>query len=267
MISCAPVTPFGRDGEEVPASGIGEAAALLDDSRLAHLEALAALIAGSFANLLAPVLGNVVLLEQDLPDNHPLRGRVAAMKEAAAAARGFAQRLVLLDPNRKPALRQVEARSLLHDCVQAMRGELSPAIAIECPPAEAPDLVRVDRQQIERAVVELGRNGQEAMGGSGTLRIELATVTGGRGRLGSGQWVRLSVRDHGRGLDPSQVERAFEPCVTSKVPGGGAGLGLSIVAAIVRQHGGLLQIESAPGRGTTWRFSCRPWRRTRRHER
>ena len=214
------------------------------------LEALAAQIAGSFANLLAPVLGNVILLEQDLPDGHPLRRRAAAIKEAAVAARAFAQRLAMLEPKRKLALRQVEAASLLRDCGLALRAELPPEIVIECPPAELPDVVRVDRQQIERALVELARNGQEAMDGAGTLRIDVSAVEAGPGQLATGRWVRLRVRDQGRGLDPSQVQRAFEPGATGKVPGGGAGLGLSIVAAIVRQHGGLLEVESSRGAGT-----------------
>lgn len=244
------MTPLGRDGGDSQGPDrAGGSTALFDDSRLAGLEALAALIAGSFANLLAPVLGNVILLEQDLPDDHPLRRRAAAIKEAALAARTFAQRLALLDPKRKLALRQVETASLLRDSVLALRAELPPEIVIECPPVELPDVVRVDRQQIERALVELARNGQEAMDGAGTLRLDASAVEGGLGQLATGRWVRLRVRDQGRGLDPSQVQRAFEPGATGKVPGGAAGLGLSIVAAIVRQHGGLLEVESARGAG------------------
>jgi two-component system cell cycle sensor histidine kinase/response regulator CckA len=228
----------------------GGSTVLLDDSRLAALEAVAALIAGGFANLLAPVLGNVILIEQDLPEDHPLRGRLAAIKEAAVAARTFAQRLAWLDPKRKLALRRVDTASLLSDCVRAMREELSPELVIDCPAVELPDLVQVDPQPIERAFVELARNGQEAMGGAGTLRIDVSAVEDGAGKLAGGRWVRLRVRDQGRGLDPSQVERLFEPCVTSKVPGGGAGMGLAIVAAIVRLHGGMIEVESSRAAGT-----------------
>jgi two-component system cell cycle sensor histidine kinase/response regulator CckA len=245
------VTPLGRDGEDVPGPDrAGGATILLDDGRRAGLEALAALIAESFADLLAPVLGNVTLLEEALPDGHPLRPRAAGIKEAAAAARAFAQRLALLDPKRQLALREVDSSALLRDCGAAVRDELPPEVVVDCAPTELADVVRVDRHQIARALVELARNGQEAMGGAGTLRIDVSPVEGGPGRLATGRWVRLRVRDGGCGMEAAKVERAFEPLVTSKVPAGLAGLGLPLVAATVRRHGGLLEVESWPGAGT-----------------
>jgi CheY-like chemotaxis protein len=245
------VISFGRDGDVHGRNRAPSPATPPEATRAAELEALAARVAGEFANLLAPVLGNVTLLEEELPDGHPLRGRVAAIREAAAAARGFAQRLALLDPKRKLSLHQVEIDTLVKRCLPAVREQLSPEVVLDVAPAGMPAFVRADGKHLEHALVELARNGQEAMPGAGTLGIEVAAVEGGVDNLPAGRWVRLRVRDSGRGMEPSVAARAFEPGVTTKVPGGGAGLGLPIVAAIVRQHGGFVEAESQPGVGTT----------------
>ena len=243
--------PFGRDGDVQGRDSAAGPRALPEAARSAELAALAASVAGEFANLLAPVLGNVTLLEEELTDGHPLRRRVAAIREAAAAARAFAQRLALLDPKRKLSLHPVGIEALVRGCLPMLREQLRPDVTLEVATLGGPDFVRADRKQLEHALVELARNGQAAMPGAGTLGIDVTAVEGGVDNLPAGRWVRLRVRDSGDGMEPSVVERAFEPGVTTKVPGGGAGLGLPIVAAIVRQHGGFVEAESQPGVGTT----------------
>jgi len=223
---------------------------------------LAARVAHDFANLLAPVLGNVALLEKELPEGHPLQQRLLGMREAALAGRAYAQRLALLDTRRKPSLHHIEIGAVVRGCLPALREQLRPGIVIEILPNPASDAgsnpasvasprVPVDARQIERALVELARNADDAMDGKGSLHIDIESVEGGTGDLPAGHWVRLRVRDTGRGMEPSLLAHAFEPFVTTKVPAGGFGLGLSVVAGIVRQHGGFVDAESRPGEGTT----------------
>jgi signal transduction histidine kinase len=69
--------------------------------------------------------------------------------------------------------------------------------------------------------------------------------------VGSTQGVKVFVQDRGTGMDESTRERMFEPFYTTKPPGQGTGLGLPLVAAIVREHGGTLRVDSRPGAGTT----------------
>jgi len=243
------VIPFGEDGDEEGRGG--SPVPVRSATRLAELEALAAHIGQEFANLLVPVLGGATMIEEEIPDGHPLRRRAEGIRDATVAARGFAWRLALLDGKRKLLLRQVEIGALVRECVPAMREHLRAGIAIDVAPGAEFDLVRVDRKQMEHALVELARNVEDALPGPGSLRIDFAAVEGGAGGLPAGRWVRLCARDSGRGMEPSLLEHAFEPFVTTKVPGGGAGLGLSVVASIVRQHGGLVGAESSPGAGTT----------------
>ena len=240
---------FGEDGDEEGRGGSPVPAR--SAARLAELETLAAHIGQEFANLLAPALGGATMIEEELPVGHPLRRRAESIRDAMVAARGFAWRLALLDGKRKLSLHQVEIGALLRECVPAMREHLRADIAIDVAPGAEIDLVRVDRKQMEHVLVELARNVEDALPGSGSLRIDFAAVEGGAGGLPAGRWLRLCVRDSGRGMEPSLLEHSFEPFVTTKVPGGGAGLGLSVVASIIRQHGGLVEAESSPGAGTT----------------
>jgi two-component system, cell cycle sensor histidine kinase and response regulator CckA len=217
-----------------------------------HVGAIAARIAHDFNSLLAPVLGNVILLEEDTPPQ--LRQRVTGIREATDAARGFAQRLMTIDPKRKFALEPADLGQVVRNFLPTVRAAMRAEIAIEDFHTTAVDSVSVNRKQIEHAILELALNAQDAMPSGGKLSIALDTIEseGGTGRVPAGRWVRLCVRDNGRGMEPSLIEHAFEPFVTTKVPSCGTGLGLSAVYAIICQHGGMIDVESQPGKGSTF---------------
>ena len=101
---------------------------------------------------------------------------------------------------------------------------------------------------MEQVLVNLAVNARDAMPSGGELRIELANVAEG---LDGADAVRLTVRDTGAGMAPEVVEHAFEPFYTTKPKGEGTGLGLATVYGIVTQTGGTIEIDSAPGKGTT----------------
>lgn len=107
--------------------------------------------------------------------------------------------------------------------------------------------------------MNLGLNAGQAMPHGGKISIQVSPlyVTDSRARahphLTEGPHIVLSVEDTGTGIDPEVQSRVFEPFFTTKAPGKGSGLGLSIVHGIVREHGGALELESEPGKGTTIR--------------
>jgi two-component system sensor histidine kinase HydH len=101
--------------------------------------------------------------------------------------------------------------------------------------------VMADRDLLARAVGNLVANAFEAMGDDGTLRLRTAAAAGG---------VRIEVQDNGPGLTDEQRTRLFTPYYTTKA--GGTGLGLAIVQGIVSDHGGRIEVASAPGSGTTF---------------
>jgi two-component system cell cycle sensor histidine kinase/response regulator CckA len=120
--------------------------------------------------------------------------------------------------------------------------------------------VRADRAQVEQVLVNLGLNARDAMGGNGRLTIQTTTVevtgqvstTPDTPSVTGGTYARLIVRDTGAGMDTATIAHIFEPFFTTKSIGEGTGLGLASVFGVVKQSGGLIQVESTPGEGTTF---------------
>ena len=106
--------------------------------------------------------------------------------------------------------------------------------------------VLVDRDQLTQVLLNLLGNAVDAMPDGGTLTLETALV-----RDEQGAAAAVSVTDTGTGIPEEQLERIFEPFFTTKPEGRGTGLGLSVSQGIVRRHGGVLEVRSKPGQGTT----------------
>ena len=117
--------------------------------------------------------------------------------------------------------------------------------------------VRADATQLHQLIVNLCTNSAHAIGNEpGTIRISLETVPAARVprpamQTQYAEYVCLAVKDSGSGIDPQVRERIFEPFFTTKRVGEGAGLGLSVVHSIVQGHEGAIELDSAPGEGTT----------------
>ncbi len=125
---------------------------------------------------------------------------------------------------------------------------------------EALGEIYADRRQIEQVVANLAINARDAMedGGGLTIETSVISVSEAEARVHPdaqrGVFALLSVRDEGSGMDRETMARIFEPFFTTKEPGQGVGLGLSMVHGAIKQSGGFVAVESAPGRGTTFRL-------------
>ena len=108
--------------------------------------------------------------------------------------------------------------------------------------------VNADAVQVEQAIANLVLNARDAIDGAGRIDIELDEIT--LDDDPSRRFARLAVRDSGQGIAPEQRERIFEPLYTTK--SNGTGLGLSVVARVAEQHGGLVTCESTVGVGSTF---------------
>ena len=130
---------------------------------------------------------------------------------------------------------------------------------LEIVPATAALRIRADRTQVEQVLINLVCNARDATTTDGTIvlrtdRVELdgtQLAEAEEGEVEPGAFVRIRVKDNGTGMSPETLARALEPFFTTKGVGQGTGLGLSMVYGIVRQSGGLLRMDSAPGAGTT----------------
>ena len=142
-----------------------------------------------------------------------------------------------------------------------IRRAVGPGVQVELKSCDGHWRVLCDANQMESALLNLCINARDAMPEGGWLTIAIedrmmsAADLTGFDDLSPGRFVALSVTDMGSGMPPEVVARAFEPFFTTKPPGQGTGLGLSQIYGFMRQSGGLVQIETAPGVGTTVRLA------------
>ena len=219
-----------------------------DALRQAHkMEAVGQLASGvahDFNNVLQIISSNLQLMELD-GIGSVLGARVASA--VAAVERGSKLSSQLLAFARRQPLQPVttDLGRLLADMESLLLRALGDRIVLDL--RRAPGLwhARVDRNQLENAILNMAINARDAMGGSGRLTISVSN-----GEASAGQ-VSLSITDTGCGMTPEVLAKIFDPFYTTKGPGEGTGLGMSMVYGFVNQSGGEIRIDSSPGAGTT----------------
>jgi signal transduction histidine kinase len=115
--------------------------------------------------------------------------------------------------------------------------------------------LRCRAAQLDQVWMNLLVNACDAVGAAGTIRVAMQVVGAPRGALHSGPHVQVTIADDGPGMTPDICARVFEPFFTTKAEGSGTGLGLSVSYGIVERHDGLIDVESAPGRGSRFRVA------------
>jgi signal transduction histidine kinase/CheY-like chemotaxis protein len=220
---------------------------------------LAGGIAHDFNNLLTAIEGYSTLMAEAMRTDDPLQAHLAEVRRAAERATALTRQLLAF--SRRQIL---EPRVLgLRDSVTSMGPMLQRLIGenvdIVVRERGEPGHVKADPGQIEQVILNLAINARDAMPRGGTLTFEIsdARLTNADARSGAtvvpGRYTLLTVSDSGHGMDAETQARVFEPFFTTKQKGKGTGLGLSTVYGIVKQSGGYIWIDSAPGTGT--RFS------------
>jgi signal transduction histidine kinase/HAMP domain-containing protein len=209
-------------------------------------------VAHDFNNLLTVISANLELIESTTDTRKLRRSAEAARRAADRGAKLTAQ---LLAFSRRQALRPklVNANELISDFQGLIHQAVGDACEVKLQTDEKLWHCHVDPAQLETALLNLSLNARDAMADKGVLRIETQNIVEEESVAGCspGPYVRLSVADNGSGMPPEVRDRVFEPFYTTKEVGKGTGLGLSMVYGFVRQSGGYIAIESAPGAGTT----------------
>jgi PAS domain S-box-containing protein len=214
-------------------------------------------IAHDFNNLLSVILGNSELLEEELAGNPDLCILAEVTRKAAQRGADLTRRLLAFSRRQALDPAVVDINALVAGTDDLLRRAVGAQVEIRMRLAPDAPTVLVDAPQLESALVNLSVNARDAMPGGGVLTIETRAVEldrGGAGDLPAGPYVLVSVSDTGTGMDEATRLKAFDPFFTTKGVGRGTGLGLSMVYGFVKQSGGSVQIDSAPGRGTTVRI-------------
>ena len=222
-------------------------AQLRQSQKLEAIGTLAAGIAHDFNNLLAAIRGHSGLAVREISERDRVLGRLAEIEHAAARATRLVQQIVDFSRPTPPSIAQVRLPELVAEVGGLLRGALPAGVEIDTLCAEDTPEVSGDASQLHQVLVNLCTNAWQAMEGK-PGKITLRTS---RELRAGAEHARITIRDDGKGMEPATLERVFEPFFTTKEVGQGSGLGLSVVHSIVRNHGGVISLDSAPSQGTT----------------
>ena len=230
--------------------------------RLESIGQLTGGIAHDFNNMLQAVSSSLELMRRRIEQRRP--EEAAQYVEAATQATDRAARLThrLLAFARRQTLqpRRVEVDELIRGIAELIQHTVGPEILVELRLRDGVWPVLCDPDQLENALLNLAINSRDAMPDGGRLTIASADVSLAEADVAGGieampgDYVEISVADTGTGMDEATRAHAFEPFFTTKPLGQGTGLGLSQLYGFVRQSGGLVRLESAPGEGTCVRL-------------
>ncbi|MCG7365635.1 ATP-binding protein [Pantoea sp. ACRSH] len=223
--------------------------ALVHSQKMKAVGQLTGGIAHDFNNLLAVIIGSLALTQGQLPPGS-LASRIDRARQAADRAALLTQRLLAF--SRKQALhpRAVSVTQLVEELQNLLQHSLLPGQRLTVEAPRPGWLAWIDASQLENALMNLVVNARDAMQQkSGEIRLRIASQ-----QREQGERVVIEVIDQGCGMTPEVRAQVFEPFFTTKETGSGSGLGLSMVYGFVRQSGGQIEIDTAPGQGTTVRL-------------
>ncbi|MDZ7631203.1 MAG: ATP-binding protein [Gemmatimonadaceae bacterium] len=225
--------------------------------RLDTVGRLAGGIAHDFNNLLTAILSSASVARECLPADHEVQADLADVQLAGERATQLTRQLLAFARRQPVSQQPIE----LNDRVATMERMLSrlvgPDVALRVTLGESLWHVRADGPQLEQVLVNVAVNARDAMPTGGRLTIRTANRTLTEGAIvlprpmPAGDYVEIVISDTGSGMDEETLAHVFEPFYTTKPVGQGTGLGLAMCYGIIRQHHGVIWIESAPGRGTT----------------
>jgi len=230
---------------------------LLQSQKMDLLGQLAGGVAHDFNNLLTVILNNASLAARDAPED----GRTASLLDEIMRTSQRAAELTgqLLAFSRKQPRRSapIGVEPLIDGVLRMIERILPETVTVAWPRHDAPGAVlHADQAQLEQVLMNLCVNARDAMpdGGELSLRtgvVRLAEDDPRVGTDGAGEYVEIAVGDTGTGMEAAVAARIFEPFFTTKPVGRGTGLGMSVALGIIEAHGGSVEVDSEPDRGTT----------------
>jgi signal transduction histidine kinase len=232
-----------------------------DMQKLEALGVLAGGIAHDFNNLLTVILGNTSVVLASLPADSPDRVQMEQIERASKRCADLAQQMLAYSGQGRFVVEVVDLGTVVAGLAELInaaiskKANLSLHFAPDTPPIDA------DVTQLHQVILNLITNASEAIGDdTGAITVSSDRVTADRAyllehgaeHLVEGTYARLEVLDTGSGMDADTLEKLFDPFFTTKFTG--RGLGLAAVQGIVRGHRGAIEVQTAPGVGTSFRL-------------
>ena len=268
LVSMSPVSMGGKPHLLLLAQDVAERVLLERQLRQAQkMEAIGQLAAGvahDFNNILTVIQGHAGLMQQKLDASSPLCRSVEQTMKASARAATLIRQLLMFSRKQVMQFRHLDINETLGDASKMLERLVGEHVQIDFRPQQPLPAVHADPSMMEQIAMNLAVNSRDAMpnGGKVTISTSLETVhrepTPMDPEQRDGDFVCLTFKDTGTGMDTQVLNRIFEPFFTTKPIGKGTGLGLSTVFGIVRQHHGWLEVESKPNEGTSFRVYFPP---------
>ncbi len=218
-------------------------AQLVQAAKLAAIGEMAAQVAHEINNPLTSVLGFASLLAEELPEDSSMRQDAALIVSEAARARDIVRDLLDFSRQRPFFPQPTDLDDVLRQVVVLVRMQGVQGVTIDERYAGDLPPVEVDPARMKQVFLNIMNNAVQAMQNGGLLTVETRAAA---------DEVRVAIADNGPGIASENLARIFEPFFTTKPETIGTGLGLSVSVGIVRQHGGSIDVESEPGRGSTF---------------
>jgi signal transduction histidine kinase len=233
---------------------------ILQVQKMEAMGNLAGGIANNLKNAFTPILIDTEMLMEDLGERDLSYPILQEMLQATRYGIDLVRHLLIFSGRTSPQKKPIDIVSVFREALNFLRASLPSTIEIKKAVRTDRAMVFADPTQIKQILVNLGSNAGDSMRRQGgMLEIYLSREMLDEKKaveispdLAPGPYVRIDVKDTGPGIDAQTLEHIFEPFFTTKGENGGTGLGLSVVHGIVKDHGGAITVESAPGKGTAF---------------
>ncbi|MEM1175677.1 MAG: ATP-binding protein [Pseudomonadota bacterium] len=231
---------------------------LIQAEKMESVGRLAGGVAHDFNNMLAVILGQTEIALSQLTEGDPGYNSLKEIQQAGQRSSRLTQQLLAFARRQPVNPEVIDLNHSLESMISMLRRLIGESVTLDWQLQDNLWPVRVDPSQLDQIVVNLCVNARDAMGGRGRVRIATnnlhitAADIDELPEASVGDFVRLSVRDEGTGIEAADLENLFEPFFTTKQTDTGTGLGLAVVYGAVMQSGGFIHVDSAPDRGTTF---------------
>lgn len=230
---------------------------LRQSQKMEGIGTLAGGIAHDFNNILGIILGNVALLEARQVETENIPQSFHAVTQAVQRGAALVQQLLTFASRSGVAVEVTNVNAVIEELVAMLQPTFPKTIEVLVHLDPTLPHVLIDQNQLHQALFNLCLNARDAMSSRGVLsiksmRIKKNSLEKQLLEATEDEYVRISVTDTGKGMDEATRHRIFEPFFTTKEKGKGTGLGLAVVYGAVKSVNGFVDVESEPGRGTTF---------------
>ena len=221
---------------------------------------LAGGVAHDFNNMLGVILGHAEMALETTGPDQPIHADLQEIRKAAERSADLTRQLLAFARKQTIATKVLDLNETVEGMLKMLRRLIGENIALDWRPGRDLWPVKMDPGQIDQILANLCVNARDALGAGGKITIETGTRAFDESEarrhpgIAPGDYAQLTVSDNGCGMDRETLNNLFEPFFTTKAVGKGTGLGLATVYGAVKQNHGYIDVDSEPGRGTTFRI-------------